>query len=200
MYPLCPVAKPLKKSGSSKDTILAAALDLIPVGVIILTPSGRPMLKNRSARELIARSADSSGPLADIRISVVQLCEEAATLEIEDDPSLLLQERIASIERRTTRETSRGHYVAVILRESRRDPVPELIQSQLSLTPSESRIACMLSRGSSVDQIASELGIKKATARTHLRNIYAKTGVRCQADLVRLLLEETDPLGLDLDC
>lgn len=56
------------------------------------------------------------------------------------------------------------------------------------LSRAEYRICMMLSRGLSGTALARELDIRPTTLRTHLRNIYAKTGTGGQAELVVLLL------------
>ena len=56
------------------------------------------------------------------------------------------------------------------------------------LSRSEYRICMMLTRGLSGSALARELDIRPTTLRTHLRNIYAKTGAGGQAELVVLLL------------
>ena len=55
------------------------------------------------------------------------------------------------------------------------------------LIPSEARLALALSRGMSIAEAAGELGITIETARTYSKKIYAKTGARGQADLVRFV-------------
>jgi DNA-binding CsgD family transcriptional regulator len=55
--------------------------------------------------------------------------------------------------------------------------------AQLSLTPAETRIVVALFKGQSVEAYAKEAGMKINTARWHVKQIYAKTGVRRQAEL-----------------
>jgi len=56
------------------------------------------------------------------------------------------------------------------------------------LTPAEARLAVAVAEGRELTEIAEAFGIARNTARAQLRTIYDKTGVRRQADLVRLLL------------
>ena len=55
------------------------------------------------------------------------------------------------------------------------------------LIPSEARLALALSRGMSIAEAARELGLTVESARTYSKRIYAKTGARGQADLVRFI-------------
>lgn len=60
------------------------------------------------------------------------------------------------------------------------------------LTPAETRTASELLIGDGIAGVASRLQISEATARTHCIRIFQKTGVRRQAELVRLILEWSD--------
>ena len=55
------------------------------------------------------------------------------------------------------------------------------------LLPSEARLALALSRGMSIAEAADDLGLTVESARTYSKRIYAKTGARGQADLVRFI-------------
>ncbi len=87
--------------------------------------------------------------------------------------------------------TFRGWPVAalVLLAEPARgvgiDPV--LAAAVLGLTPTESRVAVMLAEGISVREIATALKRKESTIRYHVKQIYAKHGLRREAELVRLV-------------
>ena len=94
--------------------------------------------------------------------------------------------------------------VAADIRVGRTRPAPTLVAyvhadawssadrcDQLSqlfdLTPSEARLALALSRGMSIAGAAEELRLTVESARTYSKKIYAKTGARGQADLVRFI-------------
>jgi DNA-binding CsgD family transcriptional regulator len=62
----------------------------------------------------------------------------------------------------------------------------------LNLTAAEMRICTLFRGGASTREIAVVLQISESTMRTHLRNIYAKTGVCGQVELVRVLLGEPE--------
>jgi len=59
------------------------------------------------------------------------------------------------------------------------------------LTPAEIRLCVALVKGKSVPEYAHEAAISSNTARTHLKRMYSKTGVRRQSELVRLLLKSS---------
>lgn len=69
-------------------------------------------------------------------------------------------------------------------------------------TPSQSRLAGLLARGSSLKDAALRLGITEGSARQYLKIIFRKTGTNRQADLVRRL--NAVPMGhlgsADMEC
>jgi DNA-binding CsgD family transcriptional regulator len=56
------------------------------------------------------------------------------------------------------------------------------------LTAAEARVASQLARGQTIEEIAATLGVSRATVRSQLQQVLAKTGTHRQADLVRVLL------------
>ncbi|NBA93709.1 helix-turn-helix transcriptional regulator [Pseudomonas sp. R5(2019)] len=64
-----------------------------------------------------------------------------------------------------------------------------------NFTPAETALALELANGLSLEEAAEELGIMRNTARAHLRAIFSKTGVRRQAELVRVMLNSVVSLG-----
>ncbi|MDP4788949.1 MAG: hypothetical protein NWR64_03100 [Haliea sp.] len=63
------------------------------------------------------------------------------------------------------------------------------------LTPAESNLAILLSRGLSLAEVSEAQNISQHTARAQLKSIFAKTGVSRQAELVRLVLKSVASLG-----
>jgi DNA-binding CsgD family transcriptional regulator/PAS domain-containing protein len=61
------------------------------------------------------------------------------------------------------------------------------------LTPAETRVLASLLGGRTLAETAATLGIAPTTAKSHLENIFAKTGVARQADLMRLATGLTPP-------
>jgi DNA-binding CsgD family transcriptional regulator len=68
------------------------------------------------------------------------------------------------------------------------------IMAAYGLTAAEMRMVEALAAGDTVSEAAAKLGIRLATARNHLNHALAKTGVRRQAELVRLLLSSKVPV------
>ncbi|HKY91214.1 MAG TPA: helix-turn-helix transcriptional regulator [Nevskiaceae bacterium] len=93
---------------------------------------------------------------------------------------------------------SRRAYAVVYLRDPVGGTVPkadELIRRIFGLTRVEARLTVLLCEGYSLDETAEILGVRRNTARTHLRAVFAKTGVSRQTLLVRMMLRGVMSLG-----
>jgi DNA-binding CsgD family transcriptional regulator len=55
------------------------------------------------------------------------------------------------------------------------------------LTPAESHLVGELANGLTLDQIARRFQVTKNTVRDQLKSVFAKTGIRRQAELIRLI-------------
>jgi DNA-binding CsgD family transcriptional regulator len=64
---------------------------------------------------------------------------------------------------------------------------PVWIMDAYQLTMAEAQVALQASLGRSVSDIAVRLKVSPNTVKTHLRRVFAKTGVRGQAELVGLI-------------
>jgi DNA-binding CsgD family transcriptional regulator len=62
------------------------------------------------------------------------------------------------------------------------------------LTPTELRVLLSIVEVGGVPQTAEALGIAETTVKTHLKRLFAKTGTRRQAELVKLTAGFSSPL------
>lgn len=89
------------------------------------------------------------------------------------------------------RGLSRTNAAAVVYisgdRRSEADRCDQLVEL-FGLLPSEARLAWMLAQASSIKEAAAALNLTEETARNYSKKIYAKTGARGQAELVRIVL------------
>jgi DNA-binding CsgD family transcriptional regulator len=78
----------------------------------------------------------------------------------------------------------------LLIRDPECAPMPKAsaLQGMFRLTPAEAVVASYLARGRSVAEIAARHDLSPNTVRSHLKNIFSKTGVRHQAQLVALVL------------
>ena len=63
-----------------------------------------------------------------------------------------------------------------------------VLRAEYGLSEREAALAVALSRGEGIVEAGTSLGLTVETARNYSKRIYAKTGTRGQADLVRLIL------------
>ncbi len=71
---------------------------------------------------------------------------------------------------------------------------PDIIAESYKLTPTELRVLTALVEIGGVPDVAAALGVAETTVKTHLSRLFAKTGTRRQADLVRLVAGFAMPL------
>ena len=79
--------------------------------------------------------------------------------------------------------------------ESKTQAPNRMLQQLFGLTLAETNLAVELVNGLSLEEAAEALGIRRNTARAHLRAIFSKTGVRRQTELVRIVLNSVGALG-----
>jgi DNA-binding CsgD family transcriptional regulator len=70
----------------------------------------------------------------------------------------------------------------------------EIMAIRYKLTPMELNVLFAIVEVGGVPEVAEELGIAQSTVKTHLLRVFAKTGTRRQADLVKLIVGFSRPL------
>jgi DNA-binding CsgD family transcriptional regulator len=71
---------------------------------------------------------------------------------------------------------------------------PEIIARAYDLTATELRVLLAIVDVGGVPESAEALGIAESTVKTHLGNLFVKTGARRQADLVKIVAGFASPL------
>ncbi len=100
-------------------------------------------------------------------------------------------------------ERTRRPAVVVFVRDPESNagqPSLELVRRLFGLTRMQAQLALLLAEGLTLDEASEQMGVRRNTARTHLRAIFSKTGVTRQTMLVRLVLNSVLTLGLEADC
>jgi DNA-binding NarL/FixJ family response regulator len=70
-------------------------------------------------------------------------------------------------------------------------PAVDAVAQLYKLTMAERRVLSAVVETGGVRSVATALGISEATVKTHLQNIFGKTGARRQIDLVKLVIAGT---------
>lgn len=194
----------------SERQLYEDAMDRMLVGTAILDETGKVIKHNGAAGRLFAakdgvyvadRTLRAHCPLENRRLqqlvqsaladhlSAASACAEAIVLSRPrgEVPLSLL---IKSIPLSYCAEIDRQRpAVAVFIRDPNGSPASrQMLRRLFQLTPAETEIALLLADGCTLDEAADQLGIKKNTARAHLRGVFAKTGATRQAMLVKTLL------------
>ena len=81
-------------------------------------------------------------------------------------------------------------------REDTRNPIV-IAARVFQLTPTQVQVLAFLAQGHSIDEIADLLGVSVKTVRSHLAELFRRTGTGRQADLVARTLSFASPLRMD---
>lgn len=179
---------------------LREAWDVTDVGMMVVRDDGHIVTTNAAAGKVLASgrgllrthgrfAARSPVDAAALQAGLMRVasgrahhyCQLVASEADEQPLSVLI---------RPLSETRQPAWLMVFLIDpsaDRTDLIP-LICDGLHLTPVETRLVCHLVQGLAVKEAASAMNISAHTARTYLKNIFSKTGLSRQADLVRMLL------------
>lgn len=161
---------------------------------IKLTPKGLKA-DNRSENKELQRLLQEAiaGGLADVGPSVV----EAMSITRQFDRSKLGLV-VRTIPMGQWSESTRRPAATLFLRDpdyNSAQPLQDVVRRIFNLTRMEAALAVLLAKGNTLDEAADKLGVRRNTARTHLRSIFGKTGVTRQTMLVRMLLKSVISLG-----
>jgi DNA-binding CsgD family transcriptional regulator len=209
------VPLPSLDDGNTVRDLLSAgleALDLLNIGLVVCNASAEMLVANQTAEQILqARDGleldadgtlttthDDRTPLKDLLRSVVK---SARTPEVVQRDSALAVQRpagkrpltlfVRTVNTKTDAPSTNEAAVLVMILDSAQ-PV-ETAETELKqlygFTATEARLANHLMEGLSLEDCCAAMGIRRTTARMHLRNIFAKTGVRRQGELVSLLLK-----------
>ncbi|MGJ8687563.1 MAG: helix-turn-helix transcriptional regulator [Spongiibacteraceae bacterium] len=201
----------------SERALYAGAVESLSLATIILDDKGRVLTCNKMAENLISRE-----PEVRLEGGQLSLGDQATTKKLQrliqniidhrnsKEPAVIEAMRVSRdgdfadlgvIARPVpSGEWSQGESVptvAVFISDSEygaEAPV-EIIIQLFGFTPTEAQLALLLADGLSLDESSEALGMSRNTARTHLRSIFAKTGVSRQTLLVRLILKSVAQLA-----
>jgi DNA-binding CsgD family transcriptional regulator/PAS domain-containing protein len=191
------------------SSVLKNVLHQMPVGVILLDGTGRVVVMNTVAEEIVAQRDGLTASQGSLRAAskrehdaLSALIHQSAAISLGKGlhPGGILRVARPTLKRPLVVQVIPFHShslafgkstVAVIVFVSDPDALPppsSHLGCAYGLTPAEATLATHLAQGKSVESASEEMRITLNTARTHLKHIFAKTGAQRQSDLVRLLL------------
>jgi DNA-binding CsgD family transcriptional regulator len=193
-----------------------AAFDWLTTGVLITRPSGQLLFANESAKHILQSqdglSVNDSGQVATAlaenpfmklaaHFKSTPACDRSDTRVMVSisRPSgkapLMLTMFVA---RQQSGWAADGEQEALFV--MIHDPELSLqvghaeLRELYELTLAEARIANLIMQGKTVEECSRLLGIRRSTVRMHLRNLYWKTGVQRQCELVTLMFRSFGPI------
>lgn len=194
----------LRHQAARRDGVHALALDALAFGAVVADQAGHVVAANAAA-EALERAGSGlklgsrQRPIEALRSvesrRLLRLIHEAATggaggvMRLSDGngaPSLLVL--VTPLPRGAYAASGKGHALVTLRAASDSPAFNEAMLSALfGLSPAQAAIAYAIYRGRSPEEIAAERGVKISTLRTHLGEIFQRTGAESQRDLMRLL-------------
>jgi DNA-binding CsgD family transcriptional regulator len=203
----------LNGSSIARDLLSAGleALDLLNIGLIVCSASAELLVANQTADHILqARDGlelGSDGIVSAIHEGteslkglVRKVAESRGQARGGSDSAFAVQRAdgkrpltifVRAVKTKTDMPAANEAAVLIMILDSAL-PV-ETTQAELrqlyGFTATEARLANHLMEGLALEDCCEAMGVRRTTARMHLRNIFAKTGVRRQGELVSLLLK-----------
>lgn len=166
-----------------------ASLDSMDFGVMFINPARRVQHANRTAKTLAADILQTGLPTAG---AVSQCIDAAARGEggaavFGKARAMLLTLPVSAPVRNTAGETRASVMLILVDPDKRPDAAAEFVCNAFTLSKAEARLIPLLLQGKTPAEIAQILDLKLPTVRSHLSNIFAKTGTTRQQELIRLI-------------
>lgn len=204
-----------RSSNRSSEMLTASleALDLLDIGVAVTNCSRQLLFANQTAEHILATrdgleltanrvveamSKCSRPPLGLVLQQVVQAAKSGAS---ESRDAILAIQRpdgkrpLTLLIHAVTEPASplgSNDLAVLIFVFDPSGPLPATeagLRQLYGLTACEARIGTLLMEGKTLDDCCDDLDIRPSTARMHLGNVFAKTGVRRQGQLISLFLK-----------
>jgi DNA-binding CsgD family transcriptional regulator len=170
----------------------AAARDLLAAARIVHAPGGRLTLRDGAANRTLASA------LAACEGGDEAIGRRAVSIPLASGDGDCHVAHVIPLTSGARRQA--GHFygaaAAIVLREVAIDLSwsADTVARHYRLTPSELRVLLATLESGTASEVSETLGVSVPTVKTHLGNIYAKTGTSRQADLVKLVAAFANPL------
>jgi DNA-binding CsgD family transcriptional regulator/PAS domain-containing protein len=194
--------------GKSAQAVLAQTLDNVSAGVFLVGPNGRLVFTNAPGRAILDEASlliDRNGvlvatvPEAQRALRAALAAAENGNTAADGSGPISLSTAqpgqwfasvlpLTSGDRQHTGALHSAVAAVFVRRTSLANPPPlEVLAKVYKLTASEIRLLDAVMKVSGVKALAEALGLKQATVKTHLHNVFRKTGTARQSELVKLI-------------
>ncbi|HKA13968.1 MAG TPA: hypothetical protein VKH41_03045 [Myxococcota bacterium] len=189
---------------------LADAIDRFPTGVTLLDARGHLLLANRGARQIFAQNdgialdgnavrAATPNDDAALRRAVASSVEAAVAGRLIESAVLLVSRRsgrrpfavmVGPLRPHSGDPTAADAVVVLYVADLERGVLRrrEVLRELYGLTEAETQLVELLCQGASLDEAAVARGVTMNTARSQLKQVFAKTQTSRQSELVRLVI------------
>lgn len=197
------------------SSMLESTLDALAASVFLLNRDGAIVHMNRSAEDLlkVSKVIRACGPklcatdketnealthaIQSLSSSKIAMDRSPISLAIPSDDGGLIATvlPLAEGKRHEIMKPFAAETAVFIQPPAMQLPLPgDALMQLYGFTPAELRVAMAMLPGLSVPEVADILGVGEATIRSHLKNMYLKTGTVRQAEFLQLLTRATPPL------
>lgn len=188
---------------------LAAVIDRLDFGIVLLDPDISPWFINARAKELLEagdgiRRVGRAIAAADFDDTIRLQSAIRHNSVCADSFHVLLLHRartrpliavVASLSSRHDFWNKPATALCLLDPDRDRGPVVSALCRAYGLTATESMLVVLLMGGATIENAASRMHIQTQTARAYLKQVFAKTGTHRQADLVRAILGSIVQIG-----
>jgi DNA-binding CsgD family transcriptional regulator len=192
------------------DLALAEVMDRLPTGMLLLNSRRKVVVQNAAAERIVAEAdgfhVDGGRPGAEDARENAALQTLIADAMEADTGEVLAAHGFQSVSRPSGKRpfslmvaplrvgsasgASDDVAVALFVSDPERERISgfKMLEELYSLTQSEADLLQLLSMGMSLEEAAEVRGVSMNTARSHIKHMFAKTGVSRQGELVRIML------------
>lgn len=182
-------------------------LDALGAGVIVVDGNGKIEIANKAARTILMEGGKirevagrlhcetRNGEALDDMLRLVRSSQGMHPFEIlrdRGDPLLVFMSPHEPNHGRFDLEPPGDDGAVIVIRTSdlcqNLAAQARMLELLWNLTPSQARLACLLSGGENLQSSATQMRITEASARQYLKVVFQKLGVNRQSDMLRKVL------------
>ena len=182
----------------SEVSYISQLFDSLPMALVLIDESLHVLASNKAGRHILAQDEGLGQKQGRLKLSspetarrISAAVRQGEQLDLHIARKCLSSPYAVKLMTAGPLATAQELTATLVIRDpsaTPNKPCPIFGQA-FGLTPAETRLADQLAQGHSLVNAEERLGITHNTARTHMKRIYAKTGLGRQADLVRLFSE-----------